>query len=125
MLMSNEDQKLQTLAGKQIDAIVAVAGVFVEQADRLFSETRTFQTAIFRNQSAWFSKVVFARSISDVIEAQTEHAKAHYDASVVEARKIAEILTDLTRSAAASASAAEPLTPSAVPVADRIERQAA
>lgn len=127
----SDQEKNQTLAGKQFDAIFAVTGVFVEQADRLFAETRSFQTAILRNQSAWLSKIVFARTLSDVIDAQTEHAKAHYEASVGEARKIAEFLTDLAHGAVSSVAAASPTTtpapvrPASKPVAARVEREAA
>ena len=128
--MSDQDQKPQTLAGRQFDAVVAVAGVFSEQADRLFAETRAYQTTILRNQSVWFSKVIFARRMSDVIEAQSEHAKAQYEASVGEAKKFAEFLTGLARGAVASASAAAPTTtPAPVnPVANLVtirEREAA
>ena len=87
----------QNLAIKQIDAITSVSGAFAQNADKLFAETRDFQRAVLLNNSAWFSKVVFARNVSDAIQAQTEHARTNYDATVGETRKIGEILTDLTR----------------------------
>jgi hypothetical protein len=87
----------QNLAIKQIDAITSVSGAFVQNADKLFAETRDFQKSVLLNNSAWFSKVAFARNVSDAIEAQTEHAKTNYDATLGETRKIGEIITDLTR----------------------------
>lgn len=101
--MSDQNKKNQTLAGRQFDAMVALGDVFAGQADRLFAETRAFQTTVLRNQSVWFSKVIFARSVSDVIAAQREHSKAHYEASVGEARKIVGFLTGLARSVVPSA----------------------
>jgi hypothetical protein len=95
--MLEQFQIFQNLAMKQIDAIASLSGAFAQNADKLFTETRDFQKAVILNNSAWFSKVVFARNVSDAIQAQTEHAKTNYDATVGETRKIGEILTDLTR----------------------------
>jgi hypothetical protein len=121
--MSDQNQKHQTLAGEQFDSIVSVVGVLADQADRLFAETRAFQASILRNQTAWFSKVAFAKTISDVIDAQTEHTKA----AVGEARKIAQFVTELARSAVSLPSAAATETPPAPikTVAARPEREAA
>jgi hypothetical protein len=129
--MSNRDRKNQTLAGRQFDAVASVTNGFVEQADRFFAQTREFQTILLRNQSVWFSKVIFARSVSEVVEAQKEHAKAQYEASVGGAKKIAQLLTDFARGAGSSSSAAAPqataapVKPYSKPVAVRIERDAA
>ena len=95
--MLEQFQIFQNLALKQIDAITSVSQAFAQNADKLFAETRDFQRAVLLNNSAWFSKVAFAKNVSDAIQAQTEHAKTNYDATVGETRKIGEILTDLTR----------------------------
>jgi hypothetical protein len=95
--MLDQFQIFQKLAIKQIDAITAVSGAFAQNAEKLFAETREFQKAVLLNNSAWLSKVAFAKNVSDAIQAQTEHVKTNYDATVGESRKIGAILTDLTR----------------------------
>ena len=95
--MLEQFQIFQNLALKQIDVITSLSGAFAQNADKLIAETRDFQRAVLLNNSTWFSKVAFARNVSDAIQAQTEHAKTSYDATVGETRKIGEILTDLTR----------------------------
>jgi hypothetical protein len=95
--MLDQFQIFQTLAIKQIDAITSVSEAFAQNAEKLFAETRDFQRAVLQNNSAWFSKLVFAKNMSDAIQAQTEHVKTNYDATLGETRKIGAIFTDLTR----------------------------
>jgi hypothetical protein len=129
--MLNQFQILQTLAVKQIDAITSVSGAFAQNAEKLFTETRNFQKAVLQNNAAWFAKVAFARNLSDAIQAQTEHAKTNYDATVGETRKIGEIFTDLTRDTVKSVLSTAPEIAAVVsetskgPAPSRFEREAA
>jgi len=124
-------QILQTLAIKQIDAMTSVSQVFAQNTEKLLSETRDFQKTVLQNNAAWFSKVAFARNLSDAIAAQTEHVKTNYDATVGETRKIGEILTDLTRDTVKSVLSTAPQIaavmdkPSKAPASARFEREAA
>jgi hypothetical protein len=77
--------------------LTSVSEVFAQNAEKLFAETRDFQRAVLQNNSTWFSKLVFAKNMSDAIQAQMEHVKTNYDATLGETRKIGAIFTDLTR----------------------------
>jgi hypothetical protein len=129
--MLDQFQILQTLAIKQIDAITSVSEVFVQNAEKLFAETRDFQRVVLQNNSAWFSKVAFAKNLSDAIQAQTEHVKTNYDATIGETRKVGEILTDFTRDAVKSVLSTAPEIAAVVsrtskaPTPTRFEREAA
>jgi hypothetical protein len=52
--------------------------------------------------------IAFAKNLSEAIQAQTEHVRTNYDASVGETRKIGEILTDFTHDAVKSALSTAP-----------------
>ena len=129
--MLNQFQIFQSLAIKQIDAMTSVSKAFAQNAEKLFAETRDFQKAVILNNSAWFSKVAFAKNMSDAIQAQTEHVKTNYDATVGETRKIGEILTDLTRDTVKSVLRTAPEIAAVVsktskaPTPARFEREAA
>jgi hypothetical protein len=129
--MLDQFQIFQTLAVKQIDAITSVSVAFAQNAEKLFAESRDFQRAVLQNNSAWFSKVVFAKNLSDAIQAQTEHVKTNYDATVGETRKVGEILTDFTRDAVKSVLSTAPEIAAVVsktaktPAPARFEREAA
>jgi hypothetical protein len=129
--MLDQFQILQTLAIKQIDAITFASEAFAQNAEKLLAETRIFQRAVLQNNSAWFSNVAFAKNLSDAIQAQTEHVKTNYDATVGETRKIGEILTDFTRDAVKSVLSTAPEIAAVVrktsntPAAGRFEREAA
>ncbi len=93
--MSDNFQSINKFASNQIDAISAIAGVFARSAEKIFAETRDYSAETCRNQSALVSKLISAKSLTEAITASSEHAKAHYDASVGESRKLREIFTDL------------------------------
>jgi hypothetical protein len=70
--MPDQFQIFHNLAIKQIDAITSLSGAFAQNVEKFFAETRDFQRVVLLNNSAWFSKVAFARNVSDAIKAQTE-----------------------------------------------------
>jgi hypothetical protein len=122
--MLDQFQIFQTLAIKQIDAITSVSEAFAHNAGKLFAETRDFQRAVLQNNSAWFSKLVFAKNMSDAIQVQTEHVKTNYDATVGETRKIGAIFTDLTRDTVKSVLSTAPEIASVISKATKVSSPA-
>lgn len=94
--MSGSLLPIQALMFKPVEVLGSLAGVYVDGANKIVSETQGFSQATIRANTAGFQKQLAARSVGELIQAQAEQAKENFNSSVGEMEKIGDILIDLT-----------------------------
>ena len=121
----NNFQEINKFTNKHVDTINTVAGLIADGAEKMFAGARNFSATACRNQADLISKLVSAKTLSEAMVASTEHAKAQYDASIGETRRLGDIFTDLAAGVIKSASsevkaeAGKP-TPAKAPLAEAV-----
>lgn len=88
---------LQSVFKTQFDNVAALAGKFAGNASKIANEVQDMTVASMQAQAAFLSKLASARNASDLIQIQTDHAQASYEATIARSQKIRELLVDLSR----------------------------
>ena len=87
---------LQLMFKSQFDRSVALAGKLAGNAGKIVNEVHDIAVTSLQTQAALARKIAGARNASDLIQIQTEHAQAAYEAAFARSRKIGELLADLS-----------------------------
>ncbi len=93
---------LQLMFKNQFDRSVALAAKLAGNTGKIVNEVSHIAVTSWQAQAAMVSKIAGARNASELIQIQTEHAEAAYEAALARSRKIGELLTDLSRDAVKS-----------------------
>ncbi|MBN9243352.1 MAG: phasin family protein [Mesorhizobium sp.] len=70
-----------------------------KSAQALAVETTDYTKKSFENGSAFFEKLLSAKSFENAVEIQTDYVKQSYESFVAEATKFGELYADLARDA--------------------------
>jgi hypothetical protein len=88
---------LPTMIKNQIDAVAALTGVVAKDVGRIVVEAQDFSVTSFQHNAELMRKLVGVKSVSELIQLHTDHARASYEATVAKSKKIGELLTELSR----------------------------
>ncbi len=88
---------LQSVFKTQFDNVAALAGKFAGNASKIANEVQDMTAASIQAQAAFLNKLASAKNASDLIQIQTDHAQASYDATIARSQKIRDLFVDLSR----------------------------
>ena len=88
---------LQSVFKTQFDNVAALAGKFAANASKIANEVQDMTAASIQAQAAFLNKLASAKNASDLIQIQTDHAQASYEATIARSQKIRDLFVDLSR----------------------------
>jgi hypothetical protein len=88
---------LQSVFKTQFDNVAALAGKLAGNASKIANEVQDMTSASIQAQAAFLSKLAGAKNASDLIQIQTDHAQASYEATIARSQKIRDLFVDLSR----------------------------
>ncbi len=89
----------QTLIKNQFETVVSLTGVVAKDVGRIVAEAQDFSVISFQNNAALMRKLAGVKSVNELIQLHSDHAKASYEATVARSKKIGELLTELSNDA--------------------------
>jgi hypothetical protein len=87
----------QTLLKNQLDTVVSLTDVVAKDVGKIVAEAQEFSVNSFQTNVVLMRKLAGAKNVSELIQAQTDHAKQTYDATIARSKKIGDLLTELSR----------------------------
>jgi len=88
---------LQSVFKTQFDNVAALAGKLAGNASKIANEVQDMTSASIQAQAAFLNKLASAKNASDLIQIQTDHAQASYEATIARSQKIRDLFVDLSR----------------------------
>jgi hypothetical protein len=92
----------QTLAKVPFVAATSLTEVLTKQVGNFVTETQDYTVNRFQSNAALIQKLAHAKNLDELINLQTEHAKATYEASVAWSKKLGELAAELSTHAVKS-----------------------
>jgi hypothetical protein len=84
-------QDIQKQSKVQIEALAAASASFAEKLQSIASEAKDYSIKSFENSRKFSEKLLRAKNINDVVQAQADFAKAAQEDFVAQATKIADL----------------------------------
>jgi hypothetical protein len=88
---------LQAIFKKNFETLVDFTGLVAKDLGKIVAEAQDFSVTSLQANAALLNKLASARTISAVIQVQTDHAKAAYDATLARSKKFGELFNELSR----------------------------
>jgi hypothetical protein len=88
---------LQSVFKTQFDNVAALAAKLAGNASKIANEVQDMTSASIQAQTAFLNKLASAKNASDLIQIQTDHAQASYEATIARSQKIRDLFVDLSR----------------------------
>ena len=79
---------LQSVFKTQFDNVAALAAKLAGNASKIANEVQDMTSASIQAQAAFLNKLASAKNASDLIQIQTDHAQASYEATIARSQKI-------------------------------------
>ncbi len=93
----SQNVDLPTLIKNQIDAVKALTDVVAKDVGRIVVEAQDYSVTSLQQNAELARKLVGVKSVSEMIQLHSDHARASYEATVEKSKKIGELLTELSR----------------------------
>jgi hypothetical protein len=97
--MANNLNEFQTYSKEQVEAATASSASFVKSLRTIAAETTDYSKKSFEDGAAFLERLRGAKSFESAVQIQSEYAKASYEAFVAQAKKIAELYSNLAKEA--------------------------
>lgn len=88
---------LQSVFKTQFDNVAALAAKLAGNASKIANEVQDMTAASIQAQAAFLNKLASAKNASDLIQIQTDHAQASYEATIARSQKFRDLFVDLSR----------------------------
>lgn len=108
----NED--LQNVFKNQFETVVSLAGKFAGNANQIASEVQNLSVNSLQSHTNLLSQLAGAKTVGDIIQIQSDHAKATYEEALARSKRIGELLTDFSSDAVKTVAANAERTQEAV-----------
>jgi hypothetical protein len=90
---------LQKLGKEHLDAVTASSSSFAKSWQAIAAESSEYAKRSFENGSAFFEKLLGAKSFESALEIQSEYAKTLFEGFAEYAKKTAEVYSSLAKEA--------------------------
>ncbi|HYP58201.1 MAG TPA: phasin family protein [Beijerinckia sp.] len=97
--MANNFEDFQKFGKEQLEAATAAAATFAKNFQAIAAETTEYSKKSLEHGSAFFEKLLTAKSLDSAIQIQSEYAKTSYAGFVAQATKIGELYSTLAKDA--------------------------
>jgi len=97
--MANNLNEFQTYSKEQLEAATTSSASFVKSLQTIGAETTGYSKKAFEDGAAFLERLRGAKSFESAIQIQSEYAKASYEAFTAQAKKIAELYSNLAKGA--------------------------
>ena len=94
-MVQNAD--LQAILKKNFETLVDFSGLVANDLGKIVAEAQDFSVTSLQANVALLRKLASARTVSAVIQVQTDHAKAAYDDTLARSKKFGELFNELSR----------------------------
>jgi phasin family protein len=92
-------EDMQQFSKEQLDAATVTATSLSKGVQQMAVEATDYSKKSLETSTAFYEKLLGAKSLDKAIELQTEYAKSAYEAFVAQATKFGEIYTSITKEA--------------------------
>jgi phasin family protein len=92
-------EDMQQFSKDQLDAATVTATTLSKGVQQIAVEATDYSKKSLESTTAFFEKLLGAKSLDKAIELQTEYAKSSYETFVAQATKLGEIYTNITKEA--------------------------
>jgi hypothetical protein len=99
------NENLQNVFKNQFETAVSLAGKLAGNANQIAAEVQHLSVASLQSHANLLHQLAGAKTVDDVIQIQSDHAKATYEETLARSKKIGELLTDFSSVAVKSVAA--------------------
>jgi hypothetical protein len=92
-----QNADLPTMIKNQIDAVAALTEVMAKDVGKIVVEAQDFSVTSFQQNAELMRKLAGVKSVSELVQLHSDHARASYEATVEKSKKIGDLLTELSR----------------------------
>src|SRR5579875_1584031 len=92
-------EDIQQFSKDQLDAATVTATTLSKGVQQIAVEATDYSKKSLESTTAFFEKLLGAKSLDKAIELQTEYAKSTYETFIAQATKFGEIYTNITKEA--------------------------
>jgi phasin family protein len=92
-------EDMQQFSKEQMDAATVTATTLSKGVQQIAVEATDYSKKSLESSTAFFEKLLGAKSLDKAIEIQTEYAKTAYESFVAQATKFGEIYTNIAKEA--------------------------
>ncbi len=97
--MTNNFEEFQKFGKDQLDATTSAAASLAKGFQTIAAETTDYSKRTIEDNSAFFEKLIGAKSLDNAIQIQSEYAKSAYEGFVAQATKMGELYSSLAKEA--------------------------
>lgn len=97
--MANNLSEFQAYSKEHVETVTNSSASFVKSLQAIGTETTDYSKKSFEDAAAFLEKLRGAKSFESAVQIQSEYAKAVYEAFIAQAKKIAELYTNLGKEA--------------------------
>ena len=97
--MAYQFEDLQKISKDQMEQVSTTAASVARGFQAIANETTDYSKRSLETTSAFFEKLVGAKSVDTAIQIQSEFAKTQFEGFVAQANKIGEIYKDIAKDA--------------------------
>lgn len=92
-------EDIQQFSKEQLDAATVTATTLSKGAQQIAVEATDYSKKSLESSTAFFEKLLGAKSLDKAMELQSAYAKSSYESFVAQATKIGEIYTNIAKEA--------------------------
>lgn len=118
-------QEFRNVARNQMDAASALTSIFVAGAGKIAAEALQSVELTFRNNATWLRELSAVKSVPELVQVQTETAKANYAAMVEQTKKFGAVVSEMVEGAMKSMPGQEAAAPVLTSAPAKPDRKAA
>lgn len=99
VIMTNNFEEFQKFGKDQLDATTSAAASLAKGFQTIAAETTDYSKRTIEDNSAFFERLIGAKSLDNAIQIQSEYAKSAYEGFVAQATKMGELYSNLAKEA--------------------------
>ncbi len=89
--------ELRAIHKNYFETLMDLAGLVAKDLGKIVAEAQDFSVTSLQANAALLNKLAGARTVSAVIQLQTDHAEAVCQATLIRSKRIAELFNELSR----------------------------
>ncbi|MEJ0095834.1 MAG: phasin family protein [Methylocella sp.] len=95
--MANNFEDFQKFGKEQLETATSASTTFAKSLQTISAEAADYSKKSLESNSAFFEKLLGAKSLDTALQLQTEYAKSSYASFVAQATKMGELYTNLAK----------------------------